>query len=93
MKTTLEPEDIKAIAEKMVEIMLPLLNQRQEQQDTILSIDEASSLFGKSKGQIYRWVSDSRHGLNTFPYMKAGKTLRFSQKKFIEWMFKNGNND
>ena len=67
MKTTLELEDIQAIAEKMVEIMLPLLNQRQGQNDTILSIDEASGLLGKSKGQIYQWVSDSRHGLNSFP--------------------------
>jgi predicted DNA-binding transcriptional regulator AlpA len=90
MKTTLEPEDIQAIAERMVEIMLPLLNQRQEQKDIILSIDEASGLLGKSKGQIYQWVSDSRHGLNTFPYLKAGKSLRFSQRSIIGWMQQNG---
>jgi predicted DNA-binding transcriptional regulator AlpA len=90
MKTTLELEDIQAIAEKMVEIMLPLFNQRQEQKDNILTIDETSGLLGKSKGQIYQWVSDSRHGLSYFPFMKAGKTLRFSQKDIIEWMRKNG---
>ena len=92
MKTTLEQEDIQAIAEKMVEIMLPLLNHRQEQKDNILTIDEASGLLGKSKGQVYQWVSDARHGLNTFPYLKAGKSLRFSQKAIIEWMQKNGKN-
>jgi predicted DNA-binding transcriptional regulator AlpA len=90
MKTTLEAEDIQAIAERMVEIMLPLLNQSKEQKDNILSIDEASGLLGKSKGQIYQWVSDSRHGLNTFPYLKAGKSLRFSQRSIIGWMQQNG---
>jgi predicted DNA-binding transcriptional regulator AlpA len=90
MKTTLEPEDIQAIAEKMVEVMLPLLNRSQEQKDSILTIDQASGLLSKSKGQIYQWVSDSQHGLNTFPYLKAGKSLRFSQKDIIEWMRKNG---
>ena len=92
MKTTLEQEDIQAIAEKMVAILLPLLSQNREQNDSILTIDEASRLLGKSKAQVYQWVSDSSHGLNTFPYLKAGKSLRFSQKAIIEWMQKNGKN-
>jgi predicted DNA-binding transcriptional regulator AlpA len=90
MKTTFELEDIQAIAEKMVDIMLPLLNQRQEQKDSILGIDEASGLLGKSKGQIYQWVSDSSHGLNDFPFLKAGKSLRFSKTGIIQWMQKHG---
>jgi predicted DNA-binding transcriptional regulator AlpA len=93
VKTTLEPEDIEGIAQRVFELLLPFLNHNQTQDDTILSIDEASGLLGKSKGQIYQWVSDSRHGLNTFPYLKAGKTLRFSQKKLFAWMLKNGKND
>jgi excisionase family DNA binding protein len=89
MKMVLEQQDIDGIAQKVFDLMLPLLNQRQEQNDSILSIDEASILLGKSKGQVYQWVSDSRHGLNTLPYLKAGKTLRFSKQALIKWMTDN----
>ena len=92
MKTTLEQEDIQAIAEKMVALLLPLLNKNQEQKDSILNVDEVSGLLGKNKGQIYQWVSDSSHGLNDFPFLKAGKSLRFSKTAVIQWMQKNGKN-
>lgn len=90
MKATLEPEDIKDIAEKVVELILPLLNQNREQVDTILNADEVARLLRKSKGQIYQWVSNSGHGLHDFPFMKAGKSLRFSKRDIIEWMRNNG---
>ena len=89
MRTTLEPEDIQAIAEKVVSMILPLLSKSPEQND-ILNIDEISVLLGKSKGQVYQWVSDSSHGLNDFPFLKAGKSLRFSQNAIIKWMQGNG---
>ena len=92
MRTTLEREDIQAIAEKVVEMISPLLQPRQEAVDTILNIDEVSTLLGKSKGQIYQWVSDSSHGLNDFPFLKAGKSLRFSKTAIVKWMQKNGKN-
>ena len=85
----LEQEDIQAIAEKVVSMILPLLSKSPEQND-ILNINEVSALLGKSKGQVYQWVSDSTHGLNVFPFLKAGKSLRFSQKAIIEWMQGNG---
>jgi predicted DNA-binding transcriptional regulator AlpA len=89
MKTLLEQEDIQAIAEKVVSMILPLLSKSPEQND-ILNVDEVSALLGKSKGQVYQWVSDSSHELNNFPFLKAGKSLRFSQKAIIEWMQGNG---
>ncbi len=92
MKFYLENEDIEAIAQRMVEIMLPLLNAKKEQEDHILSLDEASALLGKSKGQLYQWTSDNKHGLNSFPVMRSGKTLRFSEKALIDWMRNNGKN-
>lgn len=89
MKTMLEPEDINSIAEKVVSMIMPLLSKGPEPND-ILNVDEVSALLGKSKGQVYQWVSDSTHGLNTLPVMKAGKSLRFSRKAIIEWMQGNG---
>jgi excisionase family DNA binding protein len=90
MRSQLEQADIQAIAETVVSMILPLLNQPQEQD--ILTIDEVADLLDKSKGQIYQWVSDSRHGLNDFPFLKAGKSLRFSKKDIVQWIQKNGKN-
>lgn len=90
MRTTFEQEDIQAIAEKVVSMLMPLLVKEQPEQNDIFNIDEASAMLGKSRGQIYQWVSDSSHGLNKFPFMKAGKSLRFSRKAILEWMQSNG---
>lgn len=89
MKTTLEQEDIKAIAEKVLEYLLPYLSPKQE--DALLNVDGAAKLLDKSKAQIYQWVNNTAHGLFDFPYMKAGKSLRFSKNDLIAWMRKRGN--
>lgn len=92
MRTTLETEDILGIAEKVVELILPHLERSEEPVDTILNTDEVAKLLGKSKGQVYQWVNDSAHGLHNFPFMKAGKSLRFSRRAIVSWMRKNGKN-
>jgi len=92
MKFEMEQRDVEAIASRVVELILPILNEDRKQEDDILNIDAVSVLLGKSKGQIYQWVSDSSHGLGDFPFMKAGKSLRFSKKAIIKWMNKNGKN-
>ena len=58
--------------------------------DEYLKIEEAASLLRKKKGQIYQWVHNSAHGLSDFPYLKAGKSLRFSKTDLISWMKKHG---
>jgi len=92
MKFELDQRDIEVMAGKVAEYLLPLLQSKMRETDDILNIETVSILLGKSKGQIYQWVSDSSHGLNDFPYLKAGKSLRFSKKALIEWMHKNGRN-
>lgn len=82
----LPQEYIDLIADKVVERLEALLSNDGKDDDEILSIEQASQLLGKSKGQIYQWVSQAKHGLNNFPYMKAGKSLRFSKKALIDWM-------
>lgn len=95
MRTTLEPEDIQAIAGAVMELIRPLLagNGKAEAPDTIMTIDEAAiflNLYKKDKkpniAQIYQWVNNSQHGLSDFPYMKAGKLLRFSKKALLKWL-------
>lgn len=82
----LPPELVDLIADRVVEKLKPLLSENVKDEDEILSIEQTSQLLGKSKGQIYQWVSQAKHGLIDFPYMKSGKTLRFSKKALIDWM-------
>lgn len=89
MKIELETQDIEAIAQRVVELLKPVIagnGGKDAEGDVILSIEQASMLLGKSKEQIYQWVNLSKHGLKDFPYMKAGKSLRFSKNKLLEWM-------
>lgn len=86
VELSLPPELVDAIADKVIEKLKPLLACNGKQDDVILTIEQASGLLGKSKGQIYQWVNLSRHGLNNFPYLKAGKSLRFSKNKLLQWL-------
>jgi excisionase family DNA binding protein len=78
-------ELVELIADRVIEKLKPLL-QPQQADDEILSLDDASKLMGNSKDQIYQWVNNSKHGLGTFPYMKAGRSLRFSKNAVLQWM-------
>lgn len=82
---TFPPELADQIADRVLDKLKPFL-QPQQANDEILSLDEASKLMGKSKDQLYQWVNNSRHGLGTFPYMKAGRSLRFSKNAVLQWM-------
>lgn len=89
MKSELELQDIEAIAQRVIERLLPLLNSNTKSEDEIFNIDQASEFLKTSKGQIYQWVNNSKHGLGTFPYLKTGKQLRFSRIALIKWMESN----
>ena len=91
-KITFSQEAIEQFANAIIEKLLPQLENvalKQDEEGT-LSIDEAAVLLGKSRQQIYQWVSRAKHGLMDFPYMKAGRSLRFSKKDLIGWMKKQG---
>jgi excisionase family DNA binding protein len=86
MKTTLEPEDIQAIAEKVVDMIRPMLSGYQEpRKDDLMTIDQVAQLLQKPKGTVYQWVDQSKHGLSDFPYRKVGQSLRFSRNNILEW--------
>jgi excisionase family DNA binding protein len=91
MKIEFEPRDIEVFAEKVVEHLKPLLHNdsSQKPEDEILTIDEAAQLLKTNKAQIYQWVNNSRHGLGDFPYLKAGRLLRFSKKAILSWLEAN----
>ena len=88
MKTELEKADVEAIAQRVLELVLPYLTQ-QQREDVLMDVGEAAALLGKSRGQIYQWVHNASHGLSDFPYQKAGHSLRFSKKDVTAWMKNN----
>lgn len=90
MRTELEPNDIERIANKVLEKLLPLM--QMQQPEKFLTVDELSAMLSKSKEQIYQWVNKSHHGLSDFPFLKIGKSLRFSKSDIIEWMKNKGKN-
>ena len=98
MKALLEfPQElVDQIAERVVAKIIPLL-QLPEQEDSILSIEGVVLLIWgydadikKKKGQIYQWVDNAKYGKKPFPFMKSGRTLRFSKNAIIKWMKNNG---
>ena len=87
MKTELEPQDIEAIVNKVIEMLKPILsNNGKHGEDDLITIDEAAAFLKTSKGQIYQWVNNAQHGLGNFPYLKAGKLLRFSKSAVLKWL-------
>lgn len=87
MKTELEPQDIELIAQRVVELLRPLLSSNgKNEDDELLDVKQASKLLGTSKEQIYQWVSNAKYGLKPFPFLKSGKRLRFSKNNLMKWM-------
>ncbi len=91
MRLEFDPQDIEAIARKVAECLKPLIARHgQEDGDgEILTADEAAALLKTSKNQIYQWVNNAQHGLGDFPYLKAGRLLRFSKNDLIRWLKDN----
>ena len=88
MKTQLEPEDIQAIVEAVIEQIKPLIsgNGKHAREEPLMTIDDAAAFLKTSKDQIYQWVNNAQHGLGNFPYLKAGRLLRFSKNAVLKWL-------
>lgn len=84
MKLEIEQTDIEAIAQRVMELLIPHLANRQDE-DVILDVGGMADLLGKSREQIYQWVHNASHGLSDFPYLKVGRSLRFSKNDVLKW--------
>lgn len=84
MKTELEPQDIEAIGQRLLELLRPFIsnNGRHETGDTILDIRGlAEYLKVKPK-----WIYEQTH-LKTIPHHKlTNKQLRFRKKDIDKWL-------
>jgi hypothetical protein len=83
MKTELEPQDIQAIAEKVVELMKPYLLQRTDrQEDTVLDVPGLCKYLHVTP----KWIHERTH-LKEIPcYKLSNKQLRFRKKKIDKWL-------
>jgi excisionase family DNA binding protein len=94
MKIEFDPQDIEAIAQKVAELVKPFLlsasRMRSEGgQEEFLSPAEAAALLKTTKAQIYQWANNAQHGLGDFPFLKAGRLLRFRRSDLIDWLEKS----
>lgn len=91
MKTELESQDIELIAQKVVELIKPLItgNGKHKDGDKLLTPEELTKLLKVKKAQIYAWVNESKYSDDGIPFLKAGKFLRFSQNAVLKWMQKH----
>ncbi len=83
MKTTLESEDIQAIAAAVMEMLSPILsaNGKQAQKDTILTPETLAEYLQVDTSWVYKQVS-----LKTIPYFKSGKYTRFRKTAVDKWI-------
>jgi len=87
MALTMPIEYLDTITDRVMMKIKTILSTENEP-DELLTIEEAAVFLSTSKGQVYQWVNKSQHGLGDFPFMKMGRSLRFSKKEIIQWMKK-----
>jgi len=82
MKTTLDKEDVELIAQRVAEIISPLLlcNNKQDQ-DEILDVPALVEYLKVSP----KWIYERTH-LKEIPHIKSGGQLRFRKKSIDKWI-------
>ncbi len=86
MKTSLELEDVKAIAAAVMEMLRPMLsdNGKQPEKDIIFTPETLADYLQVDTSWVYRQVSDK-----TIPYFKSGKYVRFRKATIDIWIISN----
>jgi excisionase family DNA binding protein len=82
MRTEFEEKDIEAIAQRVSELVKPLLSngRRNEEKDTIFDVKGLAEYFRVKESWVYQRVHT-----NSIPYFKVGKYPRFRKRKIDEW--------
>ena len=84
MKSQLEQEDIELIAQRVVQLLKPLLSsngRREGGEDTIFTVQSLAEYLKVDKTWVYKAVS-----LKTLPYFKSGKYTRFRKSDIEKWV-------
>ena len=83
MKTTLEPEDIQAIASAVMEVIRPMLsgNRRQEAEDIVFDVQGLAEYLKVS----HKWIYE-RTQFKEIPHLKVKGLLRFRKGAIDKWL-------
>jgi excisionase family DNA binding protein len=83
MKIELESHDIESIAQRVSEVLRPMLSNqaRSGDKDIILDVNGLAKYLQVDTSWVYKQVS-----LRTVPFFKTGKYSRFKKKDIDQWI-------
>ncbi len=83
MKFEIEPQDLQAIAERVVELLKPLLSngEKYSNEDNVFSVEALSEYLKTDVSWVRKQVSAM-----TIPFFKAGKYVRFRKSAIDKWI-------
>lgn len=86
MKIEIESQDIEAIAQRVTELIRPILLNagHNEEKDRIFDVKGLSEYLHVDPSWIYKQVS-----LRAIPFFKTGKYSRFRKKDIDKWIESN----
>ena len=83
MQSTLEKEDLTAIAKEVSKLLAPLLKKTEKGsgKDTIFNLKELSEYINVPNTWVYRQTCE-----HNIPYYKLGRYLRFKKSEIDTWL-------
>jgi len=84
MKAELEQQDIEIIAQRVVQLLKPMLSQASKEDaagDSIFTVDTLAEYLKVDPTWVYKQVS-----LKALPYFKSGKYTRFKKRDIDRWV-------
>ena len=82
MKFEIEPQDVESIAQRVAEIIKPLLfhTQKQDEKDSVFDVKGLAEYLHVNSSWVYQQVH-----AHSIPYFKAGKYPRFKKREIDKW--------
>ncbi len=83
MKFEIEPQDIEAIAQRVLDLLKPVLRglPKDSEQDVIFDVKGLADYLHVDSSWVYKQMS-----LRSIPFFKAGRYCRFRKKEIDKWM-------
>lgn len=83
MKIGLESQDIEAIAQRVLELLKPVMfrNRERSNDDRIFDVKELAEYLHVDPSWIYKQIS-----LKAIPFFKTGKYSRFRKRDIDKWI-------
>jgi len=83
MRTQFEPQDIEAIAQRVIELLMPIFknNGKPEQENIIFDVKSLCDYLKVSE----KWIYERTH-LKEIPHLKVNGLLRFRKRDIDKWL-------